>query len=55
MLEKKKRTMMSFDITPERKRLIKISAATWNITVCQWINSALEKELKRQLVETPKE
>jgi hypothetical protein len=46
-----KRIQMCIDIDAEQKRLIKIQAALYNITVKKWVKSALLKELKRQLVE----
>jgi predicted HicB family RNase H-like nuclease len=55
MKERNKRIQIAFDGDTDLKRQIKIQAALWGISMNQWIKSALYKELKRQLLETPKE
>jgi len=46
MEEKKKRTQICFPIDAETRQAIKINAALWNISMNQWIISALRAKLR---------
>ena len=48
MIEKKKRTQMTFDIQPEIHHKVKILAAIRNISINLWAQRAIIREINRQ-------